>query len=180
MNWKSRPAKGVAQLAALAPAVATYILGGTLDNGFEVTPKYIGNGRLIEIAIATLTTDRALLLLGIPGTGKTRVSEHLAAAVSGDSTLLAGHGRNRRRSDPPWLELCQPLIAKGPTPDALVHSPVMIGMEQGVVRAEELTRVPADVQMRFITILSEKIAAHLELNRAGRLYSGFNVIRHGQ
>ena len=69
-------------------AVAVYILGGTLDNGFEVQPKYIGNGRLIEIAIATLTTDRALLLMGIPGTGKTWVAEHLAAAVSGDSTLL--------------------------------------------------------------------------------------------
>ncbi|MCA9925024.1 MAG: AAA family ATPase, partial [Anaerolineales bacterium] len=69
-------------------AVATYLLGGTLDNGFEITPKYIGNGRLIEIAIATLTTDRALLLMGIPGTGKTWVSEHLAAAISGDSTLL--------------------------------------------------------------------------------------------
>ena len=64
-------------------AVATYILGGTLDNGFEIAPKYIGNGRLIEIAIATLTTDRALLLMGIPGTGKTWVSEHLAAAISG-------------------------------------------------------------------------------------------------
>ena len=69
-------------------AVATYLLGGTLDNGFEITAKYIGNSRLIEIAIATLTTDRALLLLGIPGTGKTWVSEHLAAAISGDSTLL--------------------------------------------------------------------------------------------
>ena len=69
-------------------AVAAYVLGATLDNGFVVSAKYIGNPRTIEIAIATLTTDRALLLLGVPGTGKTWVSEHLAAAVSGDSTLL--------------------------------------------------------------------------------------------
>src|SRR5215204_4076714 len=68
-------------------AVATYLLGGTLTNGFQVTPKYIGNRRLIEIAVATLATDRALLLLGVPGTAKSWVSEHLSAAISGDSTL---------------------------------------------------------------------------------------------
>ncbi|KAF0247416.1 MAG: ATPase, partial [bacterium] len=69
-------------------AVATYVLGGELSNGFKVSPKYIGNRRLIEIAIATLATDRALLLLGVPGTAKSWVSEHISAAVSGDSTLL--------------------------------------------------------------------------------------------
>jgi len=56
--------------------------GGELENGFEVTPKYIGNRRLIEVAIATLATDRALLLIGVPGTAKSWVSEHLAAAIS--------------------------------------------------------------------------------------------------
>jgi hypothetical protein len=69
-------------------AVETYILGGRLDNGFIVSPKYIGHRRLIQVAVATLATDRALLLMGLPGTAKTWVSEHLAAAVSGDSTLL--------------------------------------------------------------------------------------------
>lgn len=69
-------------------AVATYLLGGKLDNGFTVTPKYIGNSRLIEIAVATLTTDRGLLLYGLPGTAKSWVSEHLSAAISGDSTML--------------------------------------------------------------------------------------------
>jgi MoxR-like ATPase len=158
-------------------AVATYILGGTLDNGFEVTPKYIGNGRLIEIAIATLTTDRALLLLGIPGTGKTWVSEHLAAAVSGDSTLLvqgtAGTGEEAIRYGWNYASL----IAHGPTTDALVHSPVMIGMEQGkVVRVEELTRIPADVQDALITILSEKLLPIPELNQEVQAVFGFNVI----
>src|SRR5258705_12582430 len=76
-NWKLSPW-----------AVATYLLGGQLDNGFTVSPKYIGNRRIIEVAIATLTTDRALLLLGVPGTAKSWVSEHLSAALSGHSTLL--------------------------------------------------------------------------------------------
>ena len=66
-------------------AVMTYLMGGKLDNGFEVSPKYIGDRRVIEIAIATLTTDRGLLLIGVPGTAKSWVSEHLAAAISGDS-----------------------------------------------------------------------------------------------
>ena len=69
-------------------AVATYLLGGTLADGTIITPKYLGNRRLIEIAIASLATDRALLLLGVPGTAKSWVSEHLAAAVSGNSTLV--------------------------------------------------------------------------------------------
>ena len=69
-------------------AVVTYLIGGTLPNGVKITPKYIGSRRLMEIAVATLATDRALLLLGVPGTAKSWVSEHLAAAISGDSSLL--------------------------------------------------------------------------------------------
>src|SRR5918997_739601 len=69
-------------------AVRTYLLGGRLPNGFEVSPKYIGNARLMEIAVATLATDRALLLYGLPGTAKSWISEHLSAAISGDSTLI--------------------------------------------------------------------------------------------
>jgi hypothetical protein len=76
-NWKLSPW-----------AVATYLLGGKLEDGTIITPKYIGDRRLIEVAIATLATDRALLLLGVPGTAKTWVAEHLTAAICGESTLL--------------------------------------------------------------------------------------------
>jgi len=76
-------------------AVVQYLMGATLPEGTQITPKYVGNQRLIEVAVATLATDRALLLLGVPGTAKSWVSEHLAAAVSGDSTLLVqGTGFN--------------------------------------------------------------------------------------
>ncbi|MBV7335932.1 AAA family ATPase [Chloroflexi bacterium TSY] len=158
-------------------AVATYLLGGTLDNGFEISAKYIGNARLIEIAIATLTTDRALLLLGIPGTGKTWVSEHLAAAISGDSTLLvqgtAGTAEEAIRYGWNYASL----IASGPTQDALVASPVMLGMQKGqITRVEELTRIPADVQDALITILSEKTLPIPELNSEVQAIQGFNVI----
>lgn len=79
-------------------AVATYLLGATLPDGTVITPKYVGPRRIVEVAVSTLATDRALLLLGVPGTAKTWVSEHLAAAVSGDSTLLVqGTAGTRRR-----------------------------------------------------------------------------------
>ena len=158
-------------------AVSTYILGGTLDNGFEITPKYIGNGRLIEIAIATLTTDRALLLMGIPGTGKTWVSEHLAAAISGDSTLLVQGTAGTSEETIRYGWNYASLIAKGPTADALVPSPIMIAMRSGrLARVEELTRIPADVQDALITILSEKLLPIPELNNEVQAVKGFNVI----
>jgi MoxR-like ATPase len=158
-------------------AVVTYLLGGTLDNGVVISPKYVGNQRLIEIAVATLATDRALLLLGVPGTAKSWVSEHLAAAISGDSTLLvqgtAGTPEEAIRYG--WNYAL--LLAKGPSKDALVPSPVMRGMSGGrIVRVEELTRVPSDVQDTLITILSEKTLPIPELNDEIRAVKGFNII----
>jgi MoxR-like ATPase len=158
-------------------AVATYILGGSLDNGVEIVPKYYGERRLIEIAIATLATDRALLLIGIPGTGKTWLSEHLAAAISGDSTLLiqgtAGTSEESIRYG--WNYAM--LLAKGPTHEALVTSPVMHAMKNGMItRIEELTRIPSDVQDTLITVLSEKTLPIPELNSEIQAIKGFNVI----
>ena len=84
LDERTRPASW-----RLSPwAVVTYLMGGTLEDGTVITPKYVGNRRLIEVAVATLATDRALLLLGVPGTAKSWVSEHLAAAICGTSTLL--------------------------------------------------------------------------------------------
>lgn len=158
-------------------AVATYLLGGRLDNGFEVSPKYIGSRRLIETAIATLTTDRALLLFGVPGTAKSWVSEHLAAAVCGDSTLLiqgtAGTSEEQLRYGWNYAEL----LSKGPSTQALVQSPLMRAMEQGkIARVEELTRIPADVQDTLITLLSEKSLPVPELGTEVQAVRGFNAI----
>ncbi len=158
-------------------AVTTYLLGGKLDNGFEVSPKYIGDRRIMEIATATLATDRALLLIGVPGTAKSWVSEHLAAAVSGDSTLLiqgtAGTSEEAIRYGWNYARL----LADGPSMAALVHSPLMRAMEDGkIARVEELTRIPADVQDTLITILSEKTLPIPELSTEVQARKGFNVI----
>lgn len=158
-------------------AVVMYLMGGKLKDGTVITPKYVGNQRLIEIAVATLVTDRSLLLLGVPGTAKSWVSEHLAAAISGDSTLLvqgtAGTPEEAIRYG--WNYAL--LLAKGPSREALVHSPVVRGMTQGkIVRVEELTRMPSDVQDALITILSEKTLPVPELNEEIRAIKGFNII----
>jgi MoxR-like ATPase len=158
-------------------AVATYLLGGTLDNGFQISPKYIGNRRIIEIAVATLATDRALLLYGLPGTAKSWVSEHLAAAISGDSTLLvqgtAGTSEEQIRYGWNYASL----LANGPSRAALVPSPMMRAMERGLIaRVEELTRIPSDVQDSLITVLSEKTLPIPELGSEVQATRGFSVI----
>lgn len=158
-------------------AVVTYLIGGTLKNGFEIQPKYIGNRRLMEIAVATLTTDRALLLYGLPGTAKSWVSEHLAAAISGDSTLIvqgtAGTGEEAIRYGWNYARL----LAEGPTLGAIVETPVMRAMKDGkIARIEELTRIGADVQDTLITILSEKTLPIPELSSEVMARKGFNII----
>lgn len=158
-------------------AVVTYLLGGKLDNGFEIEPKYFGSRRLMEIAVATLATDRALLLIGIPGTGKTWVSEHLAAAVSGDSKLLvqgtAGMSEDTMRYSWNYAKL----LSEGPSESAIVESPIMNAMRNGkIARVEELTRIPSDVQDTLITLLSEKMLPIPELNQEVQANKGFNVI----
>lgn len=158
-------------------AVTTYLLGGRLDSGFEVTPKYVGQRRLVEIAVATLATDRALLLFGVPGTAKSWVSEHLAAAISGDSTQVvqgtAGTAEEAIRYGWNYARL----LAEGPSRRALVPSPVMRAMEDGrIARVEELTRIPSDVQDALITILSEKSLPIPELNEEVQARKGFNII----
>lgn len=158
-------------------AVVTYLLGGKADDGTPISAKYIGNRRLIETAVATLATDRALLLLGVPGTAKSWVSEHLAAAVSGSSQMLvqctAGTDENQIRYG--WNYAM--LLAKGPSREALVATPLMRAMEEGrVVRFEELTRMGSDVQDTLITVLSEKMLPIPELNVAVHASRGFNMI----
>ncbi len=163
---------------SLSPwAVRTYLLGGKLDSGFVVSPKYIGNARLIEIAVATLATDRALLLYGLPGTAKSWVSEHLSAAIAGDSTLLIQGTAGTDESAIRYGWNYARLLMEGPSPAALVVSPMMRAMQTGkLVRIEELTRMPSEVQDALITILSEKTLPVPELNMEVQAHKGFNVI----
>ena len=158
-------------------AVVTYLVGGTLSDGTVVTAKYVGSRRLMEVAVATLATDRALLLLGVPGTAKSWVSEHLAAAVSGDSTLMVQGTSGTAEESIRYGWNYARLLAEGPTDGALVASPVMTAMRTGAIaRIEELTRIPSDVQDALITVLSEKTLPVPELATEVQALPGFNVI----
>jgi MoxR-like ATPase len=158
-------------------AVVNYVMGGRLDDGTEITPKYIGQRRLIEIAVATLATDRALLLLGVPGTAKTWVSEHLSAAISGDSTLLVQGTAGTTEESLRYGWNYALLLSRGPTAEALVPSPVYRAMEGGrIIRVEELTRMPSEVQDALVTVLSEKVLPVPELATELAAVGGFNLI----
>lgn len=158
-------------------SVVKYLLGGTTASGQVISPKYIGQRRLIETAVATLATDRALLLLGVPGTAKSWVSEHLAAGICGSSTQViqctAGTDEQQIRYGWNYAQL----LAKGPSRDALVPTPLLRAMESGTLcRFEELTRMGSDVQDTLITVLSEKMLPVPELNDTIYARRGFNII----
>lgn len=157
-------------------AVETYILGGTVG-ATPITPKYIGDRALVQVAIATLASDRALMLVGEPGTAKSWLSEHLAAAISGTSGLVvqgtAGTGEEHVKYS--WNYAL--LLAEGPTERALVPSPILRAMQGGVfARFEEVTRTASEIQDALISILSEKQIVIPELGTAVAAQRGFNLI----
>src|SRR3974390_415807 len=157
-------------------SVLTYICGGK-SGKLDVTPKYIGHQRLVEISISTLVTDRALLLIGEPGTAKSWLSEHLAAAINGDSTKVvqgtAGTTEEQIRCT--WNYAM--LIARGPSNELLIKSPIFRAMESGsLARFEEVTRCAAEVQDALISVLSEKRLSIPELGTEVPAQRGFSII----
>ena len=158
----------------------THEWGGKAKHKTEVARKFYGDDALVERAVVTLLGNRGLLLVGEPGTAKSMLSELLAAAISGDSSLVI-QGTAATTED----QICYTwnyalLLAEGPSERALVPSAVHRGMSEGrVVRFEEITRCPPEVQDTMVGILSEKMLAVPELSGDGALVRGrpgFNVI----
>ncbi|MEZ6133714.1 MAG: AAA family ATPase [Pirellulaceae bacterium] len=157
-------------------AVHTYICGGKAGK-LEITPKYIGHSRLVEIAISTLVTDRALLLIGEPGTAKSWLSEHLTAAVNGDSTKVVQGTAGTTEEQIRYTWNYAMLIAQGPSHDALIKSPIFRAMEAGeLARFEEITRCASEVQDAMISLLSEKRISVPELTTEVAARKGFSII----
>lgn len=157
-------------------AALTYICGGKAGK-LEVTPKYIGHRRLVQIAISTLVTDRALLLIGEPGTAKSWLSEHLTAAINGDSTRVVQGTAGTTEEQIRYTWNYAMLIAHGPSQDALIRSPIFRAMEAGAIaRFEEITRCASEVQDAMISMLSEKRVSVPELQMEVPAAKGFSVI----
>ena len=158
-------------------SVLTYLTGNAKVKGVEITPKYMGNKRLVEIAIATLVTDRALLLIGEPGTAKSWLSEHLCAAVNGDSTKVVQGTAGTTEEQIRYSWNYAMLIAQGPSPAAMLKSPVYRAMEEGAIaRVEEISRCASEVQDALISILSEKRISVPELGIEVPAQRGFSII----
>jgi MoxR-like ATPase len=159
-------------------AVETYLMGSDAPiGGVTITPKYIGDRSLVQVAIATLASDRALMLAGEPGTAKSWLSEHLSAAISGTSllTVQGTAGTSEEQLKYGWNYAL--LLAEGPSERALVPSPIYRAMRGGkIARVEEITRTSPEVQDALISILSEKQIAIPELDQTISAERGFSII----
>lgn len=172
----------------LAPrSVLTYIVGGvTLEatiagkkKKVDITRKFYGDTAIVERSIVTLASDRALLLVGDPGTGKSWLSEHLAAAICGSSTLVIQGTAGTTEEHIKYSWNIARVIAEGPTTGNLIPSPTMVAMRiGGLLRFEEITRCVPDVQDALVSIMSDKNIAIPELPDANAVFAkpGFNII----
>src|SRR5262245_41420230 len=158
-------------------AVRSFICGSKTP---KIARKFFGDDVLIERAIIGLAGNRGLLMVGEPGTAKSMLSELLAAAISGCSTntIQGSSGTTEDQIKYSWNYAL--LLAEGPTPRALVPGPLHVGMSLGqIVRFEEVTRCPPEIQDVLISILSEKLMMVPELQGDARILlgkPGFNVI----
>ena len=175
-NWRLSPR-----------AVLLYVTGGkTLKATIggkkadvPITRKFFGDIGIVERSIVTLASERALLLVGEPGTGKSWLSEHLAAAISGNSTLTIQGTAGTTEEHIKYSWNIARVIAEGPKTENLIPSPSMVAMRTGaILRFEELTRCVPDVQDALVSILSDKAVAVPELPDANMVFArpGFNVI----
>ena len=157
-------------------SVRTFIVG---DEDLGITRKFYGDDPLIDRAIVTLLGRQGLMLVGEPGTAKSMLSELLAAAICGTSTLTIQGSAGTTEDHVRYSWNYALLIAEGPSRRALVPSPVYQAMEQGaVVRFEEITRCPPEIQDTLVSVLSEKQLMVPELGDGFRVSAaqGFNVI----
>lgn len=165
-------------------AVRRFILG---DDKLQVSRKFYGDDPLVDRAIVTLMGHQGLMLVGEPGTAKSLLSELLAAAISGDSglTVQGTAGTTEDHIKYSWNYAL--LLAEGPSERALVPSPLYQAMRHGqLVRFEEITRCPPEIQDVLISLMSDKQLMIPELGRnnndaglqGSRLHAqrGFNII----
>ncbi|MCB9654910.1 MAG: AAA family ATPase [Deltaproteobacteria bacterium] len=157
-------------------AVRSFILG---DPKLGIRKKFVGHPSLVERAMVSLATNRGLMLVGEPGTAKSLLSELLAAAISGRSTLAIQGSAATSEEQIKYTWNYALLLAEGPTARSLVASPLYVGMNEGaIVRFEEITRCPLEVQDALLAALSDRVLAVPELAHDNMLFarSGFNVI----
>ena len=161
----------------LTPASVLKFVMGDADLGIQ--PKFVGKRSFLERCIVALATNRGLMLIGEPGTAKSLLSELLAAAVSGDSTLTIQGSAGTTEDNIKYSWNYALLVAEGPNEQSLVPAPLYHGLKHGkIVRFEEITRCPLEIQDTLLSILSDRVMSIPELEGDNSLFAnvGFNVI----
>lgn len=155
----------------------TFVLG---DRRLGIAPKFVGTRAFVERCVVALATNRGLMLIGRPGTAKSLLSELLAAAVSGDSTYTIQGSAATTDDAIKYSWNYAMLLADGPSERSLVPAPLLLGMREGrIVRFEEITRCPVEVQDSLLSVLSDRVLTVPELEASERAVfarQGFNII----
>ncbi|WP_061218582.1 AAA family ATPase [Leptospira weilii] len=158
-------------------AVIDFVLG---DASSGISPKFVGERNFIECCIVALATNRGLMLIGEPGTAKSYLSELLAAAISGDSSLTIQGSAGTTEDQIRYSWNYALMLSEGPSEKSLVPAPVYEGMKSGkIVRFEELSRCPGEIQDTLLSILSDRVLHIPELNGEESVLfakQGFNII----
>lgn len=175
--WKLSPRAVLAYITGSKKPLKASVDGKQVE--VAITRKFFGDDSIVERAIVTLASERSLLLVGDPGTGKSWLSEHLAAAIAGDSTLTIQGTAGTTEEQLKYSWNIARIIAEGPKPENMIESPCMIAMKLGkLFRFEEITRCVGDVQDALVSICSDKAIAVPELPDHNMVFArpGFNII----
>jgi len=169
-NWRLSP-----------KLVRRFILGSPEPvAGITINRKIYGNDSAVERAIVTLLGQQGLMLVGEPGTAKSLLSELLSAAICGNSTYTVQGSAGLFEENIRYSWNYATLLQKGPSLDALVPGPLYNAMKHGaIMRFEELTRCPTEVQDNLIPVLSDRILHIPEIQSKDNYllsHSGFNII----
>ncbi len=146
---------------------------------FIISKKFYGDPILIQRTVASLASNKALMLIGEPGTAKSYLSELLASAISGSSinTIQGSASVTEDQIKYSWNYAL--LLANGPSRNSLVPAPMLKGFEEGsIVRFEEITRCPPEIQDTILSLLSDKVMIIPELDDKGIIFAknGFGLI----
>ncbi len=150
------------------------------NEALKIQPKFVGRRSFLERCIVALATNRGLMLIGEPGTAKSYLSELLTAAICGDSTLTIQGSAGTTEDNIKYSWNYALLVSQGPNEQSLVPAPLYLGLKYGkIVRFEEITRCPLEIQDTLLSILSDRVMSIPELDTDARTLfarTGFNVI----